>query len=555
MKNCLLSTLFFYLLLTAPRIVSQTNKIVVGSAKPKLVVGIVVDQMRNDYIYRYWNRYGNGGFRRLVNNGYYFKNAHYNYIPTYTGPGHCSIYTGTTPRTHGIIANEWFVKATGRSTYCCEDTSVKTVGSLSKNGLMSPKNQLSSTIGDELKMSSNQKAKVFSVALKDRSAILPAGHAANSAFWFDDSTGNFISSTWYINQLPQWLINFNAKHLATTYLENDWTTLYPIASYTNSIADENNYEAAPTKKDKAIFPYNYKTFVDSKKYGIIKATPYGNTLTKELAIACIKNEELGKDDETDLFCVSFSSTDIVAHSYGIRAVEVEDIYLRLDKDLEELFNVLDKEVGKNNYTVFLTADHGGADVPKQLLDNKIPAGYLKEDKLIKKIKNYFQQTYGDSLLLADVSNSQVFINEQKLTNLKLAKAEVEEKLADFLININGISEAYTSKVLKNEAFQKNDLQALLQNGYSHKLSGNVCFVYNPAWMDYSEKGTTHGAGYNYDTHVPVLFYGYGIPKGETFDYISITQIAPSICELLKINQPNSTFTNPLNNYFKAVTIK
>ena len=379
---------------------------------------------------------------------------------------------------------------------------------------------------------------------------LPAGHAANAAFWFDDSTGNFISSSWYMNELPAWLNNFNSKKLVNTYLEKGWSTLYPIETYTNSIADENKYEASPNKKEKAVFPYDYKTQIEKSKFGIIKATPFGNSITKDLAIECLKNEQLGKDEQTDLFCISFSSTDIVAHSYGPRAIEVEDIYLKLDKDIEELLNTLDKEVGKNNYTVFLTADHGGADVPNHLSDHKIPAGYLKEDKLAKKIKTYFQTTYSDTLLLASLSNEQIFLNEKKLVDLKLNKDEVENKLVDFLISVNGIAEAYPSKVLKNEASNKNDLRTLLQNGYNHKLSGNVCFVYNAAWMDYAEKGTTHGAGYNYDTHVPILFYGNGIKKGETFDYITITQIAPTVSELLKINQPNSTIANPLNNYFK-----
>jgi predicted AlkP superfamily pyrophosphatase or phosphodiesterase len=529
---------------------SQTKSPLAENTKPKLVVGIVVDQMRNDYIYRYWNRYGNGGFKRLVNNGYYFKNAHYNYIPTYTGPGHSSIYTGATPRTHGIIANEFYIRKAGVNVYCCEDTSVRTIGSSSKNGLMSPRRQLSSTIGDELKMSSNQKAKVFAVALKDRSSILPAGHAADAAFWFDDSTGNFISSSWYLKALPEWLNDFNAKHNVRTYLEKGWSTLYPIESYSNSISDENRYEVSPNKKEKAVFPYDYKFQLEKNKYSIIKATPYGNTLTKDIAIACLKNEQLGKDNETDLFSISFSSPDIVAHSYGPRAIEVEDVYLRLDKDIEELLNELDKEVGKNNYTAFLTADHGGADVPNHLTDLKIPAGYLKDNKLTKKIKTYFEHTYCDTLLFTYVTNEQVYLNNKRIEEEKLNLDEIEKNLADFLITVHGIAEAYPSKVLKNEAFDKNDYRALLQNGFNHKLSGNICFIYNPAWMDYTEKGTTHGAGYNYDTHVPVLFYGNGIKKGETYTYTTITQIAPTICELLKINQPNSTVAEPLNNFFK-----
>lgn len=539
----------FLILIYSTLLFSQTKTAVVNT-KPKLVVGIVVDQMRNDYIYRYWSSYGNGGFKRLVNDGYYFKNAHFNYIPTYTGPGHSSIYTGTTPRTHGIIANDWFVKTNTIETYCVQDTTVKTVGSKTKAGLMSPKNQLTSTIGDELKMSSNNLSKVFGVALKDRSSILPAGHAANAAFWFDEQSGNFISSSWYISELPKWLSDFNDKKTPNQYLQKGWNTLYPIESYTNSIADDNRYESVPNKKEKPIFPYDYKTYLNKNNVGIIRATPYGNSITKDVAIECLINEQLGKDDVCDLFCISFSSTDIVAHSYGPRAVEVEDVYLRLDKDLEELLNTLDKQVGKNNYTVFLTADHGGADVPNHLKDNKIPAGYLKEDALIQNVKKYFQNNYNDSSLFVNMSNMQLFLNDKKIENLKLNKNDVEQKLANYLITITGIAEAYPSEIMKYTAFENNDYKALLQNGYNHKLSGNVCYILNAAWMDYAEKGTTHGAGYNYDTHVPVLFYGNGIKKGSSFNYINITQIAPTICELLQINQPNGCTSNPLNDFFK-----
>lgn len=521
-----------------------------GQNKPKLIVGIVVDQMRNDYIYRYWNRYSEGGFKRLVNTGFYFKNANYNYIPTYTGPGHCSIYTGAVPRVHGIIANDWFVKKNGTTMYCVYDTLSKTVGSQGKSGNMSPRNQLSSTIGDELKMSSNNSSKVFAVALKDRSAILPAGHAANGAFWYDDASGHFISSTWYMTELPNWLKLFNEKKLPASYLGKNWNTLYPIASYSESIADDNRYESAPNKKEAPIFPYDYSSFVGKNSLAILKATPYGNSITKDIAIECLKNEKLGKGSQTDLLCISFSSPDYVAHSYGPRSIEVEDLYLRLDRDIEELLNTLDKEVGKNNYTIFLTADHGGADVPNHLNDNKIPAGYIKEKEIAKSVKLFLLSKYQDTTLFSNISNEQIFLNENKIAQQNLNRDELEKNICSFLITLDGISEAFPSQVMKNESFNQNDYRALLQNGFNHKLSGNICFIYNPAWMDYSEKGTTHGSGYDYDLHVPIIFYGAGIKKGFSYKHVSITQIAPTVCELIQINKPNSTLSDPLNSFFK-----
>ena len=509
----------------------------------------LLSQNRNDYIYRYWDRFGEGGFKRLINDGFYFKNAHYNYIPTYTGPGHSSIYTGTTPRTHAIIANDWHIKSSAISNYCVSDTGVKSIGCTNKNGKMSPKNQLSSTIGDELKISTNQIGKVFSIALKDRSSILPAGHAANAAFWYDEITGNFISSSWYIKELPSWVNAFNNKKFPKVYLTKGWQTLYSISSYSNSLADNNNYEASPIKKEAITFPYNYIDFIEKNDFSIIKSNPYGNTITKDLAISCLINESLGKDNIPDLLCISFSSPDYIGHYYGPRSIEAEDIYLRLDKDIEDLLNTLDEQVGKNNYTIFLTADHGGADVPNHLIDSKIPAGYIKEKYLVTEIKKFLQRSFGDSSIFENNSNEQIFLDARKINQLNLKTAEVESKLADFLITINGISEAFTSSTLKTQSFFKNDYPTLLQNGYNHKLSGNVCYIYNPAWMDYSEKGTTHGAGYNYDTHVPIIFYGNGIKKGNYFQYVSITQIAPTICELLQINQTNGCISDPLNEFF------
>jgi predicted AlkP superfamily pyrophosphatase or phosphodiesterase len=543
--NSISKLLVIFLFIFSQCLLSQNN----SSVKPKLVVGIVVDQMRNDYIYRYWNRFGEGGFKRLINDGFYFKNAHYNYIPTYTGPGHSSIYTGATPRTHAIIANDWHIKSTTISNYCVSDTGVKSIGCTNKNGKMSPKNQLSSSIGDELKISTNQMGKVFSIAIKDRSAILPAGHAANGAFWYDEITGNFISSSWYIKELPSWVNAFNNKNFPKVYLTKGWQTLYPISSYSNSLADNNNYEASPVKKAAITFPYNYKDFIEKNDFSIIKSNPYGNTITKDLAISCLINESLGKDNIPDLLCISFSSPDYIGHYYGPRSIEAEDIYLRLDKDIEDLLKTLDEQVGKNNYTIFLTADHGGADVPNHLIDYKIPAGYIKEKYLVTEIKKFLQRSFGDSSIFENNSNEQIFLDARKINQLNLKTAEVESKLADFLITINGISEAFTSSTLKTQCFYKNDYPTLLQNGYNHKLSGNVCYIYNPAWMDYSEKGTTHGAGYNYDTHVPIIFYGNGIKKGNYFQYVSITQIAPTICELLQINQTNGCISDPLNEFF------
>lgn len=545
MKN-LITLLLLSSLLTAQTKPVSTNTNTIK--QPKLVIGIVVDQMRQDYIYRYWSKFGNGGFKKIINEGYFFKNAHYNYVPTYTGPGHASIYTGTSPATHGIIANDWWIKDSSKMTYCTEDKTVKTIGSTSKAGMMSPKNLLTTTIGDELKLATSQRSKVFAVSLKDRSSILPAGHSANGAFWFDGSNGNFISSSHYMNQLPTWLNEFNALQLAKKYLSTGWNSLLPLNAYTESIADKNNYEQAPNKKDTAIFPYEYKAQLEKNNFEIIRATPFGNTITKDLALACLKGEQLGKGTETDMLCVSFSSTDYVGHSYGPRSVEIEDVYLRLDKDLEELLNYLNTNIGKDNFVLFLTADHGACDVPAHLKDLKIPGGYINEEDLKKTVQTFCKNTYGDSLIAA-MENQQLFLNETKMTELKLNKFSVEHTLANFMLTIKGVAEAYPSEVLKYENFTDGTFKFLIQKGYNHMRSGNVAFSYNPAWMEYHNKGTTHGASYSYDTHVPLLFYGQSIPKGNTVKKVNIVDIAPTISMMLHMSFPNGTTGKPLEELF------
>lgn len=523
---------------------AQKNASPQAAAQPKLVVGIVVDQMRQDYIYRYWDRFGEGGFKRLINQGYFYRNMQYNYVPTYTGPGHASIYTGTTPAVHGIISNDWYLKHEDRYIYCTEDKTVTSVGSSGKEGQMSPRNMLSTTIGDELKLATMQRSKVFAVSLKDRASILPGGHTANGAFWFEGG-GSFISSSYYMHALPQWLVDFNAQQLPKKYLAQGWKPMYAMESYTNSTADQNAYEGPLGKNEKVTFPYSYEKQLEKGSYGIIRSTPFGNSLTKDMAIACLKGEQLGKHDVTDMLCISFSSTDYIAHYFGPRSIETEDVYLRLDKDLEELLNTLDKEVGRNGYIVFLTADHGGCDVPHYLEDLKIPAGYIDEKAMSTQLKTFCKQQFGDSLIRS-YSNQQVFLDEVFLQGKGLRKADVERAIGDYALSLPGIAEAYPSDVLKYGSYGSDFFKYLIQKGYNHVRSGNLAISYNPGWMEtMSYSATTHGASYSYDTHVPLIFYGMNIPKGSSVEKAEIADIAPTLSMLLNISFPNGCSGKPL----------
>ncbi len=291
---------------------AQTKTETGGLSRPKLVVGIVVDQMRWDFLYKYYNRYGNGGFKRLLNEGFSYENTMINYLPSYTAVGHTTIFTGSVPAIDGITGNDWIDQLSGRTTYCTEDSTVKSVGAESEEGKMSPRNLLVSTITDELRMATNFKSKVVGVSLKDRAAILPAGHTANAAFWLDDASGFFITSTYYMSQLPSWVTQFNQGKKIDQLLANQWTTLYPVNSYTESDADDQPYEGKFADETTSVFPHKVKDLYQKNK-AIIRVTPFGNTLTLDFARAAVEGYQLGKGDATDFLTINCASTDYVGH--------------------------------------------------------------------------------------------------------------------------------------------------------------------------------------------------------------------------------------------------
>jgi predicted AlkP superfamily pyrophosphatase or phosphodiesterase len=515
-------------------------------AKPKLVVGIVVDQMRYDYIYRYWNKFGNDGFKRLVNEGFFCRNTNFNYVPTYTGPGHASIYSGTTPAVHGIIANDWYDKTTGKNLYCAGDKNSIGVGTTANEGKRSPVNMLTSTITDELRISSNMKSKVIGVALKDRSSILPAGHIANAAYWYDGSIGGFITSTYYMKELPVWVQEFNKKELAKKYLSQPWNTILPIEMYTESLPDDNKYEFVAKGETKPVFPHNLPELMKANGgLNMIRSTPFGNSLTKDFAIDVMKNENLGKSEATDFLAISFSSPDYIGHAYGPNSVEQEDDYIRLDKDLAELLKFIDEQVGKNNALIFLTADHAAPEVPSYLIDLKIPAGYVAESKILKNLKDHLLKSYGDTLALS-FENQQVFLNHAAIDNKKLDLEKVQNEVAAFLLNAEGVAEVLTATTLNNTSFTEGS-RYLMQKGFNAKRSGDVLVNYFPGWVDgYSKTGTTHGSPYSYDTHVPLIFHGWNIQQGSSAEQVYITDVAATLAMMLNIQFPNGCTGKPIS---------
>ena len=516
--------------------------------RPKLVVGIMVDQMRWDYLYRYYDRYSSGGFKRMLREGFTCENTYINYVPTITAIGHSTVYTGTVPAIHGITGNDFIIQATGKPMYCTQDTSVQTIGSTSRAGKMSPRNLLTSTITDELRLATNFRSKVIGIALKDRGSILPAGHTANAAYWFDDATGNWITSSYYMKELPGWVKQFNEQRLPEKYLNQNWNTLYDINTYVQSQPDSNAYEGKFSGMGAPTLPVKTSGMF-GKDFGIIRTTPYGNTLTLEMAKAAVINESLGMGSVTDFLAISCSSTDAVGHKFGINAIETEDTYLRLDRDLASFFEFLDSKVGKGNYTVFLTADHGAGNNPNYLKDHNIPAGIWSGGRHQSELNKKLETKYGVPNLVLSFSNTQVHFNNAAIIANKLSEEEIKQDCITFLRGVPGV--AYAIDMNKVEGATIPDvLRTRIRNGYHAKRCGVIQIVLEPAWQSGYTTGTGHAAWNPYDAHIPLVWMGWGIKQGKSNKPAYMTDVAATLAALLRIQVPNGSIGEPISEVLK-----
>jgi predicted AlkP superfamily pyrophosphatase or phosphodiesterase len=512
---------------------------------PRLIVGIVVDQMRYDYLTRFWDDYGKNGFKRLVGEGFLSKNHHFGYAPTSTGPGHASVYTGTTPSVHGIIGNNWYDKQADSGVYCVGDPSKTSVGTSSDAGRHSPHRLMVSTITDQLRLHHQMRSKVIAVALKDRGAVLPGGFTANAAYWYEGGdTGHWISSSFYMENLPGWVQEFNASDAAQRY-RKPWTLQLKADSYSESGPDNVPYEGLFKGEAAPVFPHDLPALWDGNgRFELLRATPFGNSLTLDFALEALEREGLGADEVPDFLAISFSSTDYVGHKYGVNSVEVQDTYIRLDEDLGRLLKELDRKVGEGNYTVFLTSDHGAVHVPAYLADTRVAAGYLDKGEMSRQLGEFMSFTYGNRDLLKNFSGNQLFLDQGLMRNLELDPEIVRERLAEELLKYEGVYMVYTSGQMQRTEYTEG-IAAILQNGYNQKRSGDLLIVPPPAHIDYTPTGTTHGSPYIYDTHVPLIFFGRGVRKGEISRPTYIRDIAPTLSVMLGIAFPNGSTGTPI----------
>jgi predicted AlkP superfamily pyrophosphatase or phosphodiesterase len=540
MKN---SILLFTLLFVSVHIKGQAPK------QPKIVVGVVIDQMCYDYLYRFQHVYTNGGFNRLMNKGTNCRNVQYNYVPTYTAPGHASIYTGTTPSNHGIIGNDWYVRDTKQTVTSVSNSKFAAVGGSATSTGAAPLNLRTYTITDQLKMAS-PKSKVISVSIKDRSAILPGGHLSDGTYWFDYNTGDFITSTFYMQQLPDWVQRFNAKFDPAKDLKT-WKLLLPESTY--QLADQSNYEVVLTGKTSATFPYDFQDMISKGALAnnLFTISPQANEVLTELAITALEQENLGQDQYTDFLCVSYSTPDIAGHAFGPYSREMEDMYARLDRELQRLFSSLETRYGKDGFVLFLTADHAVVPVPQMLIEKKMPGGYFFMESHLQVLRDDFIMKYNADLLEYEI-NQNIYLNLKRIDSLKLDVQEVAAFAANELRKWPEVKTVLTKQELLSGAAKTDFWGEMLRNGYDLQRSGELIFLLQPGYLakEHDEpkahQGTSHGSAFNYDTHVPLLWYGKGIEPGlQIFDPIQITDIAPTLIHLLNLQRSGSMIGQPI----------
>jgi predicted AlkP superfamily pyrophosphatase or phosphodiesterase len=522
--------------------------------KPKLVIGIVVEQLRYDQIEKIRSRLGENGIRRLLNEGTYFQNASYEYMLTQTAPGYATISTGAEPSLHGITSDEWYLPLKDELINCTKDITVNPVGGSYEAGLHSPINLLVSTFPDELKMASGKQAKVYAVGLKESPVIFSAGHAADGAFWFDNTTGTFMSSTYYTDSLPGWVTDFNAMRYADSFLDNSWNLSRPAKDYSDCLPDSNKFEEGFNGLN--YFPYDLKKLSSKgkgnagKDYSILRETPFGNTLTTNFAIKLIEKEKLGKDDVTDFLSICYTATDYIGHKFGPSSVEMADAVFRLDRDIENLLKYVIDSLGKKNVLIYFTSAHGISEIPGVLESNRIPSGYFRPNQALQLLRSYLNAVYGEGDWVKGYNEKQIYLNRTLIEDAKIPLDEVQKKVARFIVQFSGVASAYPYSVFETSDFGNGNMKRII-NDFSPQRSGDVIVTLNSGWVEKEDSYVaSSNSPYEYDTHVPLIWYGWSMNRATITRKVNLTDIAATLSWLCKVPLPNACTGEPMYELFR-----
>jgi hypothetical protein len=483
--------------------------------KPKLVLAIVLDQFRYDYTTRFRAEY-TGGFNRLLSKGAVFTNARYIHFPTVTAVGHSTFLSGAIPAVSGIVGNNWFDHDEGLVT-SVSDPATKLLGGAGAGA--SPRRMLVDTVGDEMKLADGGKSRVIGISLKDRAAILPAGHMADAAYWFDPASGNFVSSTYYFSDLPAWVKDYNAARPADRYRGVAWL--------------------------------DHKLPVTDKElYSAIEATPFSNELEELFAERAIETGRLGQGDAADLLAISFSAHDYVGHRYGPYSPEEHEVSMLTDKLLDRLFQLLDRRVGMDNVLVVLTADHGVAPVPGSQEMSKMPGGRIAPNDVVNSVQKALQTKFGAGNWISAVVDLDLYLNQDMEAKYSADPSQVRREAARAVAALPHIFRVYTREQILNGELLHDDTGRDVVNGYNERRGADVEFLPDPYWIVSGPTGTTHGTTFGYDTHVPVVFLGAGIRPGRYDATIAVNDIAPTLATILDVEIPSGSVGRVLSEIFE-----
>jgi hypothetical protein len=547
-RSSIIKAILFFLIISLNIHKAASQGAYIPPDKPKLVIGIVVEQLRFDQLEKLKDRLGENGIRRMLNEGTYYKNAGYDYMLTQSAPGHATIATGTEPSFHGITSDSWYLLLKNELVFSTQDKNVSPVGGSYEAGMNSPVNLLSSTFSDELGLASNGRAKIFSVGLRESSVILSGGHSAKGVYWYDNTTGTWMSSTWYLDSLPGWVNDFNALKLSESYLNNLWTPLRDAATYSDCLPDSNSYEAG--FNGKCYFPYDLKKMstagiLNTKRdYSLLRETPFGNSYTADFAERLITEEGLGKDDVTDFLSISFSATDYIGHRFGPSSVEAADAILRLDEDIAKLLKFLNDSIGKRNVLIYFTAAHGVSEIPSILIKNHIAAGYFKQTLALQLLKSYLNAVYGQGDWVKGYYEKQIFLNRVLIEDAKIPLEDIQKKVARFMVQFTGVASAYPCSAFETGDFESGHLKRI-ENNFMPQRSGDVIITLNPGWVEKNDYVTDNNSPYEYDSHVPLIWYGWAVNRATVNRKVNITDIAATLSSICRVPFPNACTGEPL----------
>jgi predicted AlkP superfamily pyrophosphatase or phosphodiesterase len=546
-----LINLIFLLLITIP---ATPQSAYIPPDKPQLVIGIVVEQLRYDQLERIWDILPDNGLKRMINEGTYYRNASIDYLSTQAGPGFATISTGASPSAHGITSDMWYHPFNDEMIYCVSDASVNAVGGSFETGLYSPANLLSSTFSDELQAATCGGSKVYGIGIREMSAIIATGHAADGAFWYDDRTGTWMSSTYYIDSLPPWLMDFNAMLLPGQYLNQPWQPLRDPAGYPGCQPDSSTLERGFSNQ--TWFPYDMKELSTKGKlinvtrdYSLLRETPFADDFTTELALRLIDNEELGKDDVTDFLAVTYSATDYIGHRFGPTSVETFDALLRLDKNIARLLERIDKSIGKKNVLGYMVSAHGVSEIPAVLAQSRIPSGYFMLNQSLQLLRSYLNAVYGQGDWVRGFYDSQIFLNRGLMEDAKISLEEIQKKVARFMVQFAAVASAVPTSAFEMSDFAGGLLRKM-SNNYSQQRSGDVMIALNPGWVEKSDNVTGHNSPWEYDSHVPLVWYGWTASKASVTRRVTTRDIATTLSVLCKVPMPNASSGDPLHELFR-----